>query len=169
MAQRRTTRRTREIAIDPIDRFFSYVIPEPNSGCWLWLGALNSAGYVDFWFNGKKVLGHRFSYEVVRGPIKGALSLDHLCRTPSCVNPDHLEPVTLAENTRRGWLHRPARKTHCPKGHTYAGDNLYVNPGTRGMVCRTCFRSYRRLWDAQKRAKNNRKDHRQDKVDKSQE
>jgi hypothetical protein len=87
--------------IDGAARFFALMIPEPNSGCWLWLGSLRS-GYGRFSLNGKTCEAHRVSYEHLVGPIPQGMMIDHLCRTRCCINPDHLEPVTNAENIRRG-------------------------------------------------------------------
>lgn len=80
---------------------------------------------------------HRASYEAFVGPL-GALYIDHLCKTPACVNPAHMEPVTNSENVRRGNAGlRNRLKTHCPHGHPYAGENLIVtNRGER--VCKAC-------------------------------
>lgn len=72
-----------------------------DNGCWLWTGRKLPFGYGRFSANGPH-LAHRFSYEFFVGPIPQKLTIDHLCRVPSCVNPDHLEPVTLAVNVMRG-------------------------------------------------------------------
>src|SRR5512138_1289959 len=72
------------------------VSPEPNTGCWLWVGSM-SGEYGKF---GGQFSAHRISYFAFKGPIQG--DLDHLCRTKSCVNPDHLEDVTRQTNLRRG-------------------------------------------------------------------
>ena len=82
-----------------------WYIPEPNTGCWLWLGGLNQKGYPQFKHQQRTWRAHRFMYERAKGPLPEGLTLDHLCRVRSCVNPDHLEPVTHAENCRR----RPSR------------------------------------------------------------
>jgi hypothetical protein len=71
------------------------------SGCWLWSGA-SSNGYGQMYFNGGVVYAHRFYFELYKRPIEAGLDLDHLCRKPGCVNPEHLEPVTRAQNVRRG-------------------------------------------------------------------
>lgn len=72
------------------------------TNCWVWQRSINPNGYGHLTVNNKQVLAHRFVYEFYKGPIPEGLTLDHLCRNPSCVNPDHLEPVTHAENCRRG-------------------------------------------------------------------
>lgn len=71
--------------------------------CWIWQAALNSGGYgTTTDGSGRGVMAHRLVYEHYRGTIPEGLFLDHLCRNPACVNPDHLEPVTNSENVRRG-------------------------------------------------------------------
>lgn len=69
---------------------------------WLWTGAHQSRGYGSFAIAGKTYQAHRLAYETAYGPIPDGLTIDHLCRVPSCVNPEHLEAVSLAENNRRG-------------------------------------------------------------------
>ncbi len=129
-----------------IERFMNFVSPEPNSGCWLWTGAYGSGRYGNFRFEGSVCLAHRVIYTMAIGPIPKGLSLDHLCCNTSCVNPCHLEPVTHAENVRRGksgtgtgkkWQRT---KTHCPRGHEYSGENLYVafRKGQEHRMCRAC-------------------------------
>ena len=88
---------------------------------------------------------HRAFYMLHVGPIGSGLVIDHLCRTPACVNPDHLEPVTPEENTARGnnFLAVNKRKTHCPQGHPLSGENLRIKTnrrGVQGRVCRVCAR-----------------------------
>jgi len=74
-------------------------VKEPGD-CWPWAGA-KSRGYGGFRVKKQRFSAHRFEYELLIGPIPDGLTLDHLCRNPSCVNPGHLEPVTQAENNRR--------------------------------------------------------------------
>lgn len=123
-------------------RFWSKVVPEPNSGCWLWVGALDSSGYGCFG-SGQTRGAHRIAYAaLVADP--GAAHLDHRCRTRCCVNPDHLEAVTNRANVLRG-VGTPAlnaRKTECRHGHPLTGDNLGVS-SSGGRRCKTCHRRER--------------------------
>ena len=118
----------------PEERFWPKV--DQTGDCWLWLAG-KSLGYGLFWVSPeRRTTGHRFAYELLKGPIPEGLVLDHLCRNPSCVNPDHLEPVTTGENTRRGVNHE-RRKMHCPQGHPYDTANTYVDAHS-WRKCRTC-------------------------------
>lgn len=122
-----------------IDRFWQYVYPEPNSGCWLWTGGLHEQGYGQFSVNRVNVRAHRFSYEHFKGTIPDGLELDHLCRVTSCVNPDHLEAVTGRVNTLRGTgpTAKNAVKLVCDSGHPYTLKSTHIRAeGWR--VCRIC-------------------------------
>jgi hypothetical protein len=125
--------------VPAIDRFWKYVMPVPFSGCWIWMGSLENTGYSHFRHTlSKGQTGHSFAYRHYRGAVPPGMHLDHKCRVPSCVNPDHLEVVTCQENILRGvgLAAMNARKTHCKRGHEFAGDNIYHRNGTR--QCREC-------------------------------
>ena len=106
-------------AIPASIRFERSYIPVTESGCWLWIGATNFGGYGRLSVNHKMVMAHRFAYEKYLGVIPDRLTLDHSCKVTACVNPSHLEPVTMKENILRGdgFCARNARKTHCKAGH----------------------------------------------------
>ncbi len=112
-------------------------IPEPNSGCTLFLGPTRS-GYGNMKFRGELWPVHRVSYTVHVGEIPPGLHLDHLCRNPSCINPGHLEPVTPYENWRRGMASGAIaqRTNRCQKGHEFTEQNTYIWRNKR--TCRTC-------------------------------
>lgn len=125
------------------ERFWGKV--EFTDDCWLWTGTQNQKGYGRASVQGRAVQAHRWAYEFCVGPIPDGLTIDHLCRVRNCVNPDHLEPVTNRVNLSRGFSPSAicARKTHCPQGHPYSGDNLYVKPnGWR--ECRICATANKR-------------------------
>lgn len=125
-----------------------------GNGCWLWTGARTRAGgYGQLRVKTGLVLAHRWMYEQVRGPIPQGLTIDHLCRNRTCVNPDHLEPVTIRENILRGAgrCANNARKTHCQAGHPLSGSNLRNGP-RRGRECVTCSRAYQRDYQRRYRA-----------------
>lgn len=112
-----------------------------TDGCWWWIGSTRR-GYGAFWIGGRVMRSHRVAYEASRGPIPPGLTLDHLCKNPACVNPDHLEPVTQYENVMRGdsFSAAKARQTHCIRGHEMSGDNLRLKRnGAR--ECKECCRN----------------------------
>jgi len=131
------------------DRLATKISPEPNSGCWLWTGCVDENGYGRFLLDGKNRRAHRVAYSCFKAPVPAGLTLDHLCRVRSCVNPDHMEPVTLAENIRRGdqgpkgWKRH---NTHCPHGHALVPANVgwHRVRGKLNRQCLTCRRAQRR-------------------------
>lgn len=134
------------------------IMPEPNSGCWLWVGSIDprpTSGYGRLWV-GHRVTGsfkpaHRLVYEYMVGPVPEGLTLDHKCRVRQCVNPQHLEPVTNRENILRGVspLAKQARQTHCKWGHELAGSNVYASM----LPARYCVACTRRRSNAATKAR----------------
>ena len=139
---------------DMKDRILERSIPEPNTGCWLWLGAIMPNGYGRQSRGrgrvGKVGYAHRVSYEAFVGPIPVGLEIDHKCRQRACVNPQHLEPVTSRVNQLRGdsASGKNARKTHCDKGHEFTDANTYRPPRGTSRQCRKCIaaRAGRAYW-----------------------
>ncbi|WP_414689955.1 HNH endonuclease signature motif containing protein [Nocardioides sp.] len=132
------------------ERFTSKVRINAATGCHEWMAYRDRDGYGTFSLGDQKVLAHRFAYEEVVSPIPDGLVIDHLCRNPSCVNSEHLEPVTPRENLMRGFnrnvvLHHAG---HCLQGHT---DISIHSSGRR--ICRTCdARRHRELKDRRRAA-----------------
>ena len=118
-----------------------------EGACWEYTGHITSRGY------GRVSVGsrsdreysytHRLVYEALVGPIPEGMTLDHLCQSKSCYNPDHLEVVTRGENSRRG-----ARKDRCLRGH----DDWVrrTDRGANDRECRSCRRIRNTIWNAKR-------------------
>lgn len=145
-------------------RFWDKVEVRGPDECWPWLAGGKSEGYGRFQLNGRLGHSHRIAYELAVGPIPPGLDIDHTCHNDSdcpggkscphraCCNPAHLEPVTRGENIRRGNTGAHERdKTHCPRGHAYAGENLRIVPKTGQRQCRACARESDRRYKARQR------------------
>lgn len=117
------------------EAFWQRVDKGQDGDCWIWTAGKSGTGYGVFMKDGRKVLAHRFAYELLVGEIPDGLVLDHLCRNHACVNPDHLEPVTNPENVLRG---KGCLKTHCNHGHPLVAGNLYIRNDKGWRSCRTC-------------------------------
>ncbi len=136
------------MAEGPLERFWDNVSPCPITGCWYWMGYL-SQGYGYIRVNGRRMGAHRFAWEMQYGPIPEGYVIDHFkCDNPTCVNPEHLRPVTQRENILRGngTSAFNASKGHCPKcGDPY----VYISNGQRR--CRKCKNEINRRYAARKR------------------
>lgn len=146
---------------DITTRFNSKVIVAGLDDCWLWTGKPDN-GYGRFWLNGRVDLAHRVAWILANGEIGPGLQIDHTCHNDAdcvggatcvhraCVNPRHLEPVTIGTNVLRGVgiTATNARKERCSvAGHDLSGENLYITPrGSR--QCVKCQRQRVRDWRA---------------------
>ena len=115
-------------------------IPEPNTGCHLWLGSLNAKGYG----TARGTLVHRLVFVESYGPVPHGLEINHRCRIRCCVNPLHLEAISHVENIAFGKRHR----ARCKRGHAFEGENLYIYPPSSPQAgirrCATCIAALER-------------------------
>jgi len=150
----------------PFDRFWSRVnfdgpIPayRPELGkCWLFTGH-KTQGYGGLYLSRRfrQVQVHRFSFELAHArEIAEGMTIDHLCRVRDCVNPAHLEEVTMGVNVLRGFSPpaKCARKTHCAKGHPLTDTQKTRHRINR--ICKICKREWMRVWQLERKKKRER-------------
>lgn len=132
-----------------MNHFMLHVLPEPNSGCWLWAGPEDGGEYGGLHHNGTRHRAHRLSYQLFCGDIPDRLMICHHCDTKWCVNPAHLFLGTAEDNNRDcqakgrhiAAYGRTSQITHCVRGHPFSGHNLVIERRSNGRfrrVCRTC-------------------------------
>jgi hypothetical protein len=117
-------------------RFWDKVVPEPNSGCWLWTATVNSEGYGSFYWEGRMKLAHRVALGATTTLVE-AMEADHQCCNTGCVNPEHLDQVTGVDNR----LAAVVRRASCRAGHAYtdASTLIVTKPsGSKFRQCRIC-------------------------------
>lgn len=127
---------------EPLVRLMARVVVTPgpmDTPCWVSTYYRNEKGYAVMSVAGNIRRCHQVTYELLIGPIPNGLILDHLCRVPACCNPSHLEPVTIAENSRRGFEANGTGPylTHCLRGHEFTEANTLHRSGG-GRTCRAC-------------------------------
>lgn len=128
----------------PEDRFSSKYVIDPQTDCWVWIASVTNTGYGRFRYQGKMLLAHNFAYMVWGADeYDPDLQRDHLCKNTLCVNPDHLEQVTAAENMLRAYSVR----TTCPQGHKH---DKFNSAGHR--ICSQCVRDAAARYRAKKKA-----------------
>ena len=123
------------------DRFRVFPVEDSETGCHVWPGAKNADGYGLLGRGGKSMAAHRWFWIQRHGPIPEGMKLDHLCRNPACVNPDHLEIVTNRENVMRGTSPHVllSLKNECKRGHALTERNT-IHKSDGGRQCRSCQR-----------------------------
>ncbi len=139
----------------------SKIIPEPNSGCWLWMGAHGKYGHGQTRAKNKNTTAHRAVYEILVGLVPKGLLLDHFwCDNPPCVNPEHVRPASYQENTLRSDKTIAAKfliRNCCVQGHEFNESNTAFENRSRARLCLTCRETqipYQKQWRKENRSKS---------------
>ena len=135
-----------------IQRFHEKYTVDPVSQCWQWRGVI-AARYGYLTVDGKPRRAHRVSWEIHRGAIPNGLYVCHRCDVPTCVNPCHLFLGTARDNNQDAAAKNRAfdvgranrNKTHCPRGHAYSEDNIYIVNNGKSRACKICSSSSSKL------------------------
>ncbi len=111
--------------------------------CWLWTASTNGKGYGFFFLDGKNHMAHKIAMILDGSIIKPGNECCHSCDNPSCVRPSHLFQGTKSDNqrdasTKGRSAKENLKKTHCPAGHPYSGDNLLLRTKPNGKQERKC-------------------------------
>lgn len=132
------------------EKFWARVDDGEPDACWPWLGNLSKMGYgrINSTEGGKprRILAHRAAYEFRNGPIPDGMVIDHKCCTPECVNPNHLQAVDSATNSRLGGPNSGDRSTRCNRGHCLTPENTFYKEGPNGPLrrCAICDENVKR-------------------------
>lgn len=126
-------------------RFWDKVDIKSENDCWEWKAyRTKRSGYGSFGIKYSVIAAHRVAWMLTNGEIPANLYVLHKCDNPPCVNPKHLFIGTQKDNMDDCASKKrnvQSKKTHCPSGHEYSGENLMINKyGQR--ICRTCSRKH---------------------------
>jgi hypothetical protein len=136
----------------PAERLERLSIPEPNSGCRIWLGRLEPNGYGKVHYEGRTRWAHDVAYELANGPIPHGMEPHHKCRVRCCIEPNHLEALTPVAHAREHPQSRAQRKFICDR----CGDPIELLKTSRNgrpfRGCRSCrakvSAAYWKTWSA---------------------
>ena len=143
-----------EISDKSMIRFLSKIKVDDDHFCWEFKGTISPYGYGVFSIGGKIYMAHRVSWSVFENNPDPILLIDHQCKNRKCVNPSHLRLVNEKTNTlenSNSTAYFNSLKTHCPKGHEYTPENIYMNYGSRR--CATCTKARTARDKARKKCK----------------
>jgi len=143
-------RRTREELVPGVlPERFKNKFEIGKDGCWLWTAYTNHSGYGVFGWEGTTYMAHRFAYKVLESELDSGLHLHHTCHERTCVNPDHLRPMTPTAHGRGHRWSGNFYKTECLRGHSLLDESNVARSTPNGSIFRKCkaCAKYRYEWD----------------------
>lgn len=129
------------IPLEAQNRLWGRVVKGP--GCWVNPNT-SYPGYPKMSIRGRQWVASRVAWSIVNGPIPNGMIVCHHCDNPKCIRPEHLFLGTEKDNAQdkiRKKRDAESRKTHCPKGHPYSGENLYTDPNGH-RECKSCRKTH---------------------------
>lgn len=124
-----------------VEGLIASMVEKMESPCWVWQGKEFGSDWGQACFDGVNSPPHRVVYEHFHGAIADGFQLRPTCRNKHCVNPEHMQLITIAESIHK-YSKSPAgfnaRKTECLRGHSLSGANLYIDPSNGNRQCRLC-------------------------------
>jgi hypothetical protein len=129
-----------------VELFMTKVSVNTN-GCWEWTAFIDKHGYGMCGFAGKMRRAHVVAYMLFVGPFPAGMVTNHLCYNRKCVNPEHIEAVTVMENNQKKQTqaNRNTYKLFCKRGHLFDDDNTIIDKKTNARKCRACHNARRRV------------------------
>lgn len=120
---------------------YSKIKVDKETGCWVWAGYCFNYPLINL--KDSKVYVHHLVYTWFKSPRTKGLQLHHTCENKKCVNPIHLEELTVGKhNATKDINYHNAGKTHCKRGHEFTEENTYIYRNGKSRVCKTCSKEY---------------------------
>jgi hypothetical protein len=119
-----------QILLKDIIRFEKRFIKDKNN-CWIWKTSKDKSGYGQFWYKGKVLRAHRFSWVLYRGEIPKEMYVCHHCDIRTCQNPEHLFLGSCKENIQDASRKKRLKRSKKTKKKMSLAKNKYWKESDR--------------------------------------